>query len=483
MSSTGKNLHPEHRLKSGLDAHLEQRLIRSFTACGTAKGSRLVVGVSGGPDSTALLSLLSRLSDRYAFNLHACIVDHGIRHRAEIDGDITFVEKLAASLGAAFYVKKVPEGECAARAMREKRSLEEIARELRLRCLEELAAEIGADAIVLGHTRDDLVETLLMRVIQGSGPAGLSGIAVKRGRVIRPMLGCTRSEILDYLESKRLSYRSDSTNSQPTFLRNRIRAVLIPVLDASFPGFRTGLLSMARKLSILDAFVEEEAGKRLPWKKAGNGFIIERQVFFQAPPALRAASLLSLYDMLRQPCKPRRLPFGFLGPAVSETPVSGVFSLSGHGVRLACDGEWIAWERDIVTEGEKSYFIIVESDGSHTISGTDLCVYIAHDSRANKGDIGVRVDALEPPLILRSKRKGDELLLPYGRKSIKELFSEWKIPAGERWEIPLLADRRGIVAVLGRCRGVADVARSGAAGDGSEREIVVRCTTKGSREQ
>ncbi len=483
MSSTGKSPHPEHRSKSGLCARLEQRLIRSLHACGIAKGSCLAVGVSGGPDSTALLSLLSRLSLKYAFNLHACIVDHGIRQRAEIDGDIAFVEKLAASLGAVFHVKKAPEGGCAARARREKRSLEEIAREFRLLSLEELAAEIGADAIVLGHTRDDLVETLLMRVIQGSGPAGLSGIAVKRGRVIRPMLGCTRSEILDYLESKRLSYRTDSTNSQPTFLRNRIRSVLIPVLDASFPGFRTGLLSMARKLSILDAFVEEEAARRMPWKRVGDGFRIERKVFLEAPPALRAASLLSLYDVLRRPRMPRRLPFGFLGPVVSETPISGVFSLSGHGVRLTCDGEWIAWETDIVTEGEKSYFIIVESDGSHTISGTDLCVCIAHGSRADKGDIGIRVDALEPPLVLRSKRKGDELLLPYGRKSIKELFSEWKIPAGKRWEIPLLADRVGIVAVLGSCRGAADAVRSGAGGDGSERKIVVRCTTKGSCEQ
>lgn len=443
----------------------------------------MVVGVSGGPDSTALLSLLSRLSQRYAFNLHACIVDHGIRQRAEIEGDIVFVERLAASLGAAFHVKKAPEGECAARAMREKRSLEEIAREFRFRSLEELTAEIGADAIVLGHTRDDMVETLLMRVIQGSGPAGLSGIALKRGRVIRPMLDCTRSEILDYLESKQLSYRSDSTNIETAFLRNRIRSVLIPVLDASFPGFRTGLLSMARKLSVLHAFVEEEAGKRLPWKKAGNGFVIERQVFFQAPPALRAVSLLSLYDTLRQPSMPRRLPFGFLGPAVSETPVLGVFTLSGHGVRLTCDGEWLAWERDIVTEGEKSYFIIVESDGDHIISGTDICVHIAHGSRLKTGDIGIRAGALEPPLVLRSKRKGDELLLPYGRKSIKELFSEWKIPAGKRWEIPLLADRTGIVAVLGRCRDAADVVRSGAGGDGSEREIMVRCTTKGCREQ
>jgi tRNA(Ile)-lysidine synthetase-like protein len=483
MSSTEKSPNPERRSKSGPDARLEQRLIRSFTACGTGKGSRLVVGVSGGPDSTALLSLLSRLCERYAFDLHACIVDHGIRQRTEVDGDIAFVERLAASLGAAFHVKKAPEGGCAARAMREKRSLEEIAREFRLGSLEELAAEIGVDAIVLGHTRDDLVETLLMRVIQGSGPAGLSGIALKRGKVIRPMLGCTRSEILGYLESKRLSYRSDSTNSETAFLRNRIRSVLIPVLDASFPGFRTGLLSMARKLSILDAFVEQEAGKRLSWKKVGDGFRIERKVFFEAPPALRAASLLSLYDALRLPHMPRRLPFGFLGPAVSETSISGVFSLSGHGVRLMCDGEWIAWERDIVTEGEKSYFINVETDGSHTISGTDICIDIAHGSRVKKGDIGIRVEALEPPLVLRSKRKGDELLLPYGRKSIKELFSEWKIPAAKRWEIPLLADRKGIVAVLGRCRDAADVVRSGAGGDGSEREIMVRCTTKGSREQ
>jgi tRNA(Ile)-lysidine synthetase-like protein len=474
MKSTGKNLPPERRL--------EIRISRSLSACGIGNGSRLLAGVSGGPDSTALLSLLSGLAGRQSFDLHACIVDHGIRPRTEIDGDIAFVEKMARALEVSLHIRKTREGECAAAAKREKRSLEEIAREFRLLSLEELAVDLGADAVVLGHTADDVVETLLMRIIQGSGPSGLSGIALKRGRVVRPMLGITRREILRYLKSKGLSYRTDSTNSDAAFLRNRVRSILVPVLDGSFPGYRKGLLSLAGKFSIFSEFIDQEADLRLPWKEAGNGFEIGWKTFFSAPPALRAASLLSLYDRLRKPGMPRRLPFGFLRPVMAEPTGPGSIELTGHGVRFRSDGEFVSWETDIVMEGEKSYFIAVENDGSHAISGTEISVKVDFGSRMKKDEIGIRADAVEPPLVLRSKRKGDELLLSYGRKSVKELLSEWKIPVAKRWEIPLLADRKGVVAVLGRCFGAADLIRVGAGGDGSGLEITVRCTMKGRSE-
>jgi tRNA(Ile)-lysidine synthetase-like protein len=240
---------------------------------------------------------------------------------------------------------------------------------------------------------------------------------------------------------------------------------------------------MAGKLSSLNDFVMSEAEARLLWKKCENGYVIERRLFFKAPPALRAASLLASYDTLRMPHMPRRLPFGFLRPALSEKPILGDAVLVGHGVRLTCSGEWIAWERDIVTEGEKSYFITVEADGCHAISGTDLSVDIAFGSHEKRGENGISVRTVFPPLVLRSKRKGDELLLSYGRKSIKELFSEWKIPAAGRWKIPLLTDRKGVVAVLGRFRGGADRVRADRGIDGSERSIVIRCTMKGNREQ
>ncbi len=471
MKSIEKNPRPE--------SLLERRVSRSLSSCGVKNGSAIVVGVSGGPDSTALLSMLSRLAEKRSFRLHACIVDHGMRPRGEIDGDISFVESLARSLYMPVRVIAIPEGECAAEARRLKRSLEETARDLRLDGLERLASELGADSVALGHTQDDAVETLLMRIIQGSGPAGLAGMAARRGVFVRPMLGCTRREIMEYLEAEGLSYRTDSTNGDPAFLRNRVRALLVPLLERTFTGYRKGILSLARKLAVHNAFVEEESASRLKWRKNGRGFTISRGEFFQAPPALRAASLFSLYDRLRTGSMPRRLPSGFLRTVEAAVPGE----LSGHGMRLAIDGEAVRWETELVTDGEKGYFMIVGIGGSYAIHGTDVCVGIARGAPAREGDTGLRAGDLAPPLILRSKRKGDGLLLPYGRKPLKELFSDWKVPVAQRWEIPILADRKGIVAVLGRCRGAKDIVRAGAGGAESESDVTLQWTKKGSSEQ
>jgi tRNA(Ile)-lysidine synthase len=476
MSSTKEN----RRHRPGL----ERTISRSLAEAGIGVGARLVVGVSGGPDSTALLCALSRLKNGQ-YDLHACIVDHGIRPQSEIDGDVSFVRGLADSLGVFFYIKKALPGECVKASRLGRRSLEEVAREFRLQRLDELCDELGADGIVLGHTRDDVVETLLMRIFQGSGPAGLSGIASRRGRLVRPMLGCSRADVLDYLERGNIGYRTDSTNSETAILRNRIRSVLVPVLDEYFPGFRAGLLSLSRKLSIINEFVERETETRLPWRKTGRGFVIEEKLFFEAPPALRAASLLYLYDKLRASGLPRRLPYSFLRKAVSALPDPGVCVLEGHGVRLTRAGGLLAWETDIVREGEKSYFIVVENSGRHEISRTDLEVEIVYGSleTVKPSEIGIRAEAERLPLVIRSKRKGDELLLAFGTKPVKELFSEWRIPVDRRWEIPLLVDGKGVVAVLGRCRGARDVVRAGAAGDGSEHDITIRCRMKGNCEQ
>ncbi len=463
MRSTRKNL------------PLEQRAAGALAAAGIEDRARLVVGVSGGPDSTALLSILSSLSRQLHFLLHACIVDHGIRDRREIDGDIEFVRELSRSLGAEFLLLKAGEGECAGRARREGRSLEEAAREVRLGLLQEAASKLGAQAVILGHTRDDEVETILMRIIQGSGPAGLSGISVRRGVFVRPLLSVMRSEILEYLESRKLGYRIDSTNSEMGFLRNRIRAELIPALQNTYPGFRSGLLSLSRKLSLFNGYLMREAAARLPWSESKNGFRIKSEEFFTAPAALRAQSLLALFDRLPRQGSRRRLPFRFLAPALGPLPAGDRTILRGHGVRLRQEGPWLSWEQDIVREGEKSYFIAAEPDGSYLISRV-VRVDFTRGSRgeAEAGEVRIRASAIVPPLVIRSKRKGDELLLTYGRKSIKELFQEWKVSDDAREEIPLLADRSGVLAVLGSALGHGTRVRNGAQGGEGDDSVCIR---------
>jgi tRNA(Ile)-lysidine synthetase-like protein len=470
---------------------LEARVARSLAQAGVKAAARLVVGVSGGPDSTALLVILSSLHREKAYELHACIVDHGIRDREEVEGDIAFVGELTRSLGVTFRLLEVQAGECAALCRSEGRSLEEVARERRLSLLESAAAVLHADAIVLGHTRDDEVETLLMRVLQGSGVEGLSGIARRRGLFVRPLLSSSRSEILHYLQQNRVSFRTDSTNLNLGILRNRVRALLIPALDTVHPGFRAGLISMSRKLRLSKELLVAEAADRLRWKEGEGRYRIDVDVFMRAPAALRAHSLLCLYDRMRGIGSPRRLSFSFLTPALGSR-ISDTILLEGHGIRLRRDGDELVWERDIVTEGEKRYFIPVETDGSYIVSGAALRVDFTKENSGEGGLCDARIleTAINPPLVLRSKRKGDTILLTYGRKSVKELLSEWKVPHDQRRLIPFLADRSGIVAVLGGVFGFPVRIRTGAQSHAGKKNIVVRASRilergvmEGSREQ
>ena len=231
----------------------------------------VLAAVSGGPDSTALTRALAALRTAHGLSLAACIVDHGIRPPEETAADVAFARALCSDLGIPLIVKTVPAGECARRARTSRRSLEEEARDLRHSLLREAAEGTGAAVIALGHTQDDVIETLLMRVMQGSGVHGLRGIPSRRGPFFRPMLDCTRRQVLEYLGSLGQDWREDSSNDDTSILRNRVRRRLVPVLDAEFPGFRTGLLVLSRKLA-LSADLVSELGRRLRWARSGAGF-------------------------------------------------------------------------------------------------------------------------------------------------------------------------------------------------------------------
>jgi tRNA(Ile)-lysidine synthetase-like protein len=444
---------------------LEESVRLALERAGGVSGSAMLAAVSGGPDSTALLCALASVREALGFSLSACIVDHGMRGAQEIAQDVSFVQGLCAERGIGLAVARIAPGACAARARETGKSLEEMARDMRHRLLVEKAREIGARRIALGHTEDDVLETLLMRVLQGSGVEGLRGIAVSRGPFIRPLLTCTRKHVMDYLAEKGLGWREDSTNANTVFLRNRVRHLLMPVLRESFPGYRRGLLTMADKLAGVTDMVQRQAGA-LQWSATDAGFTISRDEFFAAPSAVRASSLLSLYDSFRTPGSPRRLPWRFLAPALVETdPLIEGWILRGHGVGLEARAGTLSWGPDIARQGKKGYFIEVSEAGNAAFLETGVRLRFARGLAtpgAREGGLSILRREVEPPLVLRSKRKGDQILLEGGSTSVKDIFAGWKVPAGQRDRIPLLADRKGVLAVLGSALGYGTRARAGA---------------------
>src|SRR5438093_3130110 len=201
-----------------------------------AGGETVLVGVSGGADSVALLHLLIALAPAWRLRLHVLHVDHQLRRDSASDAD--FVRALGTRLGVPVDVATV--------TVDRRESPEAAARAARHAALDTWAARVGAQRIALGHTADDQAETVLMRLLQGAGVRGLAGIPPVRGRIIRPLIEARRTALEAELRRAELSWVEDPTNRDPKFLRNRIRHELLPLLADSYnPEVSTALARVA----------------------------------------------------------------------------------------------------------------------------------------------------------------------------------------------------------------------------------------------
>lgn len=254
------------------------RLVRAVQAAMTQAPGAGVVAVSGGADSVALLRALAELG-RAGTAAHA---NHGLRG-AESEADEAFVAALAAALGVPFAIARLPPppGE----------NLEAAARRLRYSWLNTVPGQWIATA----HTADDQAETVLHRMLRGSGLRGLRGIHARRGRILRPMLHLTRADVLDYLESIGQPHRNDSTNIDPRFTRNRIRYELLPLLKSFNPDAVNALNRLAEQAR--EAYSEIAALARaalaaaeLP--RAGSTLIFDADTLMAGTrPAIRREAL------------------------------------------------------------------------------------------------------------------------------------------------------------------------------------------------
>jgi tRNA(Ile)-lysidine synthase len=194
------------------------------------KGDSVLIGVSGGPDSIALLHALVETSKTWPMRLGIAHLNHGLREE-ESDADGEFVETLSTDLSLPFYIKKI---NLYQKNQHRRVSLEEAGREARYAFFNELAGREGFDKIAVGHHADDTAEIILINLLRGSGPTGLKGIPPVRGKIIRPLIRISHELILSYLKHYQLEYRIDSSNSDEQFLRNKIRHQLIPILKSQY---------------------------------------------------------------------------------------------------------------------------------------------------------------------------------------------------------------------------------------------------------
>ena len=211
----------------------------------------VLVGVSGGPDSVALLHVLIKLASRFSLRLGVAHLNHSLRQK-DSDKDAEFVASLAGKFDLPCYVRKENVNKY---KVENKLSLEEAARRVRYTFLDSVSESNNFNKIALGHHSDDNAELVLMNLFRGSGPKGISGIPpVRDGKIIRPLINLKRSEIIDYLETKGLKHVSDTSNLDTRYIRNRIRLNLIPLLKESY---NPKIIDTLNRLSEIIGFEEE----------------------------------------------------------------------------------------------------------------------------------------------------------------------------------------------------------------------------------
>lgn len=237
---------------------------------------RVVVGVSGGPDSVTLLHLLQQLCAQWRWHLHVAHLDHALRQHSERDAQ--FVQQLSARWNIPVTVARQDVGALCAR---HGWSIEDGARRIRHQFLFDVAQQQSAQTIALAHTADDQAETVLMRMIRGTGLLGLGAMPMKRPSrpsagsttpvvwIVRPLLEIWRCDILAYLQRHRLAACADATNDDRRFVRNRIRHELLPLLERSYnPRIKGALTQLAQQSRVDYAYLEQAAGRQ--WKRVAK---------------------------------------------------------------------------------------------------------------------------------------------------------------------------------------------------------------------
>ena len=431
------------KVKATLKKH---RLLKS--------GDRILVSVSGGPDSVALSSILVGLRDKFKWDLQIAHINHKLRGK-ESDKDLEFVKKLAAKYESQFHSNSFDTRRF---AREHKLSLEDAARQIRYEFLEKTANKIKADKIALGHTQDDQAETVLMRLFRGSGILGLSGIPIKRGKFIRPLLETSREEVLKYLKEKKLPYRIDKSNLTDKFLRNKIRHKLLPWVKKEInPEIISTLSRTAAILNEIKQFLDKEIEKRFKnLSKTSKGkILLDLQKFYSLDNVLKRNLVRYSWTNLTAEIYP--LEFKQVDRVLDLVETSQV----GKRVNLK-NGYWAELNSKHLVVFKKQpnkYKISIKFPGEFKLNGYNLKAQIIERKKLpekirTKSENQAYLDweKLKTPFNLRCYLQGDKFrpLGMKGNKKLSDFFTDSKIPRHQREETLLLTSKGKIAWIVGQ---------------------------------
>jgi len=447
-------------------------------------GDRVLIGLSGGADSTCLAVVLRELAGGLSLSLGAFHVNHGIRGE-EADRDEAFSEELCHRLGIPFYAvhEKVPE-----RAGEWQTGLEEAGRRVRYAAAERILKEQAYTKIASAHHQNDVAETMLFHLFRGSSVGGLASIPVKRGKVIRPLLCCNRAEIEAYLKEKGIAFCTDSTNAAEDYTRNKIRHRMLAYAESEINEQAVRhMAETARELSEVEDYLTEETEKLCCHAtETEAGVTIPAKVLAGASAVLRRRAIHALLGKVAGSKKD-----------ITRDHVEAVEDLltgqSGRRVSLpyglvagrAFDSVYIRREEP-ETQGAGCEMQPVTVPGEYSLGDTGETLQFCLFSYKKNAEIPKNeytkwfdYDKIKGTMCLRTYCAGDRLGMREGSKTVKSVWVEHKVPMEQRKRRLLLADEEQVIWIPGvRCcdnyrigeetKTVLEVRRNGGRSHGSE---------------
>jgi tRNA(Ile)-lysidine synthase len=419
-----------------------------------ARDDRVAVAISGGADSVALTFAIAELAAADRCQVAGLIhVHHGLRG-ADADGDARFCEAIAARLDWPIVVGRA---DVAARARRDRVSIEVAAREARYEQFEAARARLDATVVATAHTADDQAETVIMRLLRGAGLRGLGGIPARRGPFVRPMIDIRRAEARRYLAARDEGFREDATNLDVTITRNRIRHELMPALERIAPA---AVRTLARTADLLRD--DEELLARLAADLGGPD--VSAVDLANLPPALARRVIRAAAARASRTILSARHVEAIRALAVSDKK-------RGHldlpGVAVDYQGGMLTFRTPSKTRVPPfTHSLAVPGRVKLTETGGELIA--SHRSAAlaieltgsDGGRAVLQAGSAVPPFTVRNRRPGDRMrpLGAPGRRKIQDLMVDRKIPRDTRDSVPIVVDATGRivwvagVAVADECR-------------------------------
>ncbi|OGB90125.1 tRNA lysidine(34) synthetase TilS [candidate division WOR-1 bacterium RIFCSPHIGHO2_01_FULL_53_15] len=417
-------------------------------------GDKVLVAVSGGVDSTALLNLLFSIHDGAKFSLHIAHLNHMLR-KGDADLDVRFVEGLAQKLGLPITVEAV---DVAALARKEKLGIEEAARQARYEFFERTAEKVEANKIAVAHTADDNIETFLMRLLRGAGLKGLCGIPPKRGVIVRPLIRVWRREIEDYVGALKLVPRRDHTNYESKYMRNSVRLKLVPQLKIYNLNIKEIILQTILLLTEDSLYLENKAAEALAEVKLEQ---TAAEIKLSLPRLRKIESAIQGH-LLRLAIEKVKgdlfqLSFGHIRGLLEKLDAAEKWEMHLPG------GVFAAGQREVLSISREKSAAVACREFRYTLKvpgQVDLpeigCVFACGfaDKIERSDDRSVAyIDyaALGKEIIVRNKLPGDRFapLGVMGTKKLQDFFVDEKIPAEEREAVPVVESGGQIVWVGG----------------------------------